>query len=167
MPYDNHEYREKAGEIMSVLPRAPYETICGSLEAEFIKYGRNVSGFFRVIFTNLLYDAVIGAGGDWDVVKEAMSSDPDNGPTYMNPVHKSGRGAGGHCFIKDFAAFKKIHEDYAGDEIGQAVLDALEKKNISLLVSTRKDLDLLKGVYGDEILEKEDVFARVSSNPKQ
>ena len=30
---------------------------------------------------------------------------------------------------------------------------ALEKKNIELLLSTGKDLELLKGVYGNEIID--------------
>ncbi|MFA6094592.1 MAG: hypothetical protein WC757_01765 [Candidatus Paceibacterota bacterium] len=154
IPYDTSEYMEKAQLVLDILPRAPYEKICGSLEAEFIKYGRNVSGFVRVVLTNLLYDAVKESGGNWQTVRDAMIADPDNGPTYMNPIHKTGRGAGGHCFIKDFAAFKKLYEAKVGDEIGNAVLDALERKNIDLLVSTRKDLDLLEGVYGDAFTEK-------------
>jgi UDP-glucose 6-dehydrogenase len=60
-------------------------------------------------------------------------------------MHKSGRGAGGHCFIKDFAAFEEIYQKMVPqDQLGLAMLDAIEKKNIALLTSTGKDLDLLK-----------------------
>ncbi len=149
IPLESKIYQEKAEQVMSVLPDAPYKKICSSIDAEIIKYGRNISGFFRVIFANILYDLTQNVGGNWDDIKEAMSADPDTGPTYLNPVHKSGRGAGGHCFIKDFAAFTAIYQDkVVSDKLGLDVLKSLENKNIELLKATGKDLDLLSGVYG-------------------
>ncbi|MCK5026836.1 MAG: hypothetical protein KAS07_00305, partial [Candidatus Pacebacteria bacterium] len=59
-----------------------------------------------------------------------------------------GRGAGGHCFIKDFAVFKSLYSDDVGDSLGNEMLSALENKNIELLKNSQKDLDLLEGVYG-------------------
>lgn len=150
IPLESEIYKEKAEQVMLVLPNAPYKKICGSIDAEIIKYGRNISGFFRVVFANILYDLTKNVGGDWDNIKEAMSADPDTGPTYLNPVHKSGRGAGGHCFIKDFAAFTEIYKNkVVDDKLGIDVLKSLENKNIELLKTTQKDLDLLSGVYGD------------------
>ena len=70
---------------------------------------------------------------------------------HLEPVHKTGRGAGGHCFIKDFAAFHKLYEEMVGDERGIKLLDSMRDKNIDLLVNSGKDLDLLKGVYGEEV----------------
>ncbi len=150
IPLESEIYKEKAEQVMLVLPNAPYKKICGSIDAEIIKYGRNISGFFRVVFANILYDLTKNVGGDWNNIKEAMSADPDTGPTYLNPVHKSGRGAGGHCFIKDFAAFTEIYKNkVVDDKLGIDVLKSLENKNIELLKTTQKDLDLLSGVYGD------------------
>lgn len=152
VPIESEEYRQKAKEVLIVLPHAPYEQICRSVDAEIIKYGRNISGFFRVIFANILYDLTGQVGGDWMVIKEAMSADPDTGPTYLNPVHKSGRGAGGHCFIKDFAAFTHLYRQINKDDIkGISVLEILEQKNIELLLKSKKDLELLDGVYGEMI----------------
>lgn len=152
VPVWSKEYKLKAQAVMGVLPKAPYEKICRSVDAEIIKYGRNISGFFRVIFANLLYDLSVEVGGDWSEIKHMMAADPDTGPTYLNPIHKSGRGAGGHCFIKDFAAFSLIYHDLVkGDKRGAAVLKSLENKNIELLKKSKKDLDLLQGVYGDSI----------------
>jgi UDP-glucose 6-dehydrogenase len=151
LPINNPDYEAAAKLVLGVLPRANYEKICSAKEAELIKYGRNALGFFRVIFTNLLYDATIASGTNWEVIREAMIADPDNGPTYMNPVHKTGRGAGGHCFIKDFATFADFYEATVKDKRGVEVLAALEAKNIALLKDTNKDLDLLRGVYGDKI----------------
>ena len=110
IPKNTPEHRKRAEEVMNVLPKAPYEIICSAHEAEIIKYGRNILGYVRVVFANILYDVAQKKGADWAAIKEAMSADPDNGPTYMNPVHKSGRGAGGDCFIKDFEAFSSFIE---------------------------------------------------------
>ena len=82
------------------------------------------------------------------VIEEAISADPDNGETYSKPIHKSGRGAGGHCFIKDFAALRNFFGQHVGDIKSKDIFYSLEKKNIELLKSTKKDLDLLEGVYG-------------------
>ncbi len=154
IPVSNPEYKKKAALVMSVLPIAPYSKICDSTDAEIIKYGRNTLGFARVIMANIFYDLTLAAGGNWAAVQEAMSADPDNGPTYMNPIHKSGRGAGGNCFIKDFAAFSRVYSELVNDPDGIELLRKFEEKNLSLLTSTQKDLNLLKGVYGAEILEK-------------
>ena len=158
VPLGSPAYHEKAKLVMSVLPKAGYEKICSSVDAETIKYGRNVLGYVRVIFSNVLYDLSTDVGADWEVVKEAMSADPDTGPTYLNPIHKSGRGAGGHCFIKDFAAFVDFYEKNRPDDVlGLQVLKANEEKNNSLLIETKKDLDLLTGVYGKDILTRKNI----------
>jgi UDP-glucose 6-dehydrogenase len=74
---------------------------------------------------------------------------------YASPVHASGhtdragRGAGGHCFIKDFKAFREVYEKVVPDATSLAILKSLEEKNIELLTTSGKDLDLLREVYGD------------------
>jgi nucleotide sugar dehydrogenase len=149
---DNPENRARAERVMAVLPHAPYTLICGSREAELVKYGRNALGFVRVVFINLFYDLASKVGADWDVIRQAMAADPDCGPTYLNPLHKSGRGAGGACFIKDFEALSRLYKELVADENGAQVFDSLSAKNIELLLSTAKDLDLLRGVHGEEAL---------------
>lgn len=148
-------FKKKAEEVMSTLARAKYKmtysAITSSREAELIKYGRNYLGYVRVIAINIFYDLAESLGVDWGVVQEAMSADPDNGPTYMNPIHKSGRGAGGECFIKDYEALVRMYIDKIGDTKGLAVLESIKSKNIELLKKSNKDLNLLKGVYGENI----------------
>lgn len=169
MAIDNEDYQKKAKLILSILPKAPFELVCGAKEAELIKYGGNNWFYFKVIFINLLYDLATKSGARWEAIRDGMSADPRIGPSHMTPIHKSGtlggdayqlksekqdeggRGAGGHCFIKDYAAFIEMYEKYVGDESGLNALRAIEKKNIDLLVKSGKDLDLLKGVYGDKI----------------
>ncbi len=155
IPKNNTEYKKRAEEVMKILPKAPYEKICAAREAEVIKYGRNVLGYVRVVFSNILYDIAQKTGADWKAIEEAISADPDNGPTYMKPLHKSGRGAGGDCFIKDFSAFADfVAKQMPDDENARAVLEAVKEKNLELLVSTNKDLKLLEGVYGSDIINK-------------
>jgi len=148
IPIDTHEFREKAEALLSVLPKAHYDIICSAREAELIKYARNCMGYMRVIFYNLLYDAAQNENANWEKIQEAISADPDNGPIYTFPLHKNGRGAAGHCFVKDFAAFANYYEEKVKDTLGSEILRDFEKKNIQLLTESKKDLDMLKGVYG-------------------
>lgn len=154
IPLVNDEYRGKAKQVMEVLPFAPYQLVCKAKEAELVKYGGNCWFYFKVIYINMLYDLAGKIGIDYQIVKEAMSADPRIGSTHLDPIHKTGRGAGGHCFIKDFAAFFQIYKDLVGDELGLEVLDSLKDKNVDLLVKSNKDLELLKGVYGDDIVKR-------------
>ncbi len=152
MPSNSSRHRMAAELVLEILPHAPYNRISSSKEAELIKYGRNTLGYTRIIFANILYELANQVGADWQVIEEAMSADPETGPTYMRPLHKSGRGAGGHCFIKDFAAMREFFQEHVGSEKNSLrVLEALEEKNLELLRSTSKDLDLLAGVYGPDI----------------
>lgn len=173
IPQDNSEYRQKAADVLAVLPTAEYQLVCSAREAEYVKYGGNNWFYFKVLFINMLYDLTTKDGCSWDVIKTAMAADPRIGSTHLNPVHtsgttggdvhalkfnelhlepihKSGRGAGGHCFIKDFASFSHMYrETFPEDVLGANVLRSLECKNIDLLIKSNKDLDLLKGVYGE------------------
>lgn len=154
IPNDNQECHKRAEEFLSLSAPAPFNTICSAVEAEFIKYARNCVGYIRIIFYNLMYDLAIKKGANWEKIKEAIAADPDNGPTYTQPVHKGGRGAAGNCFIKDYAAFVKFYQEQMSDDVvGVNILKTIEKKNIDLLVESKKDFSLLKNIYGDEIVE--------------
>jgi len=148
IPVDNDEYRKYAKLLLEVLPKASHNLVCHSREAELIKYGGNVYLYIKVVFMNMLYDLTASHNLNWDVIKKAMSADPRIGNSHMDPMHQSGRGAGGHCFIKDFAAFKEQYEKMVGDIHGLNVLNTLQNKNNKLLKDSNKDLDLLRGVFG-------------------
>ena len=151
MPLVNAVYKEKAQWILSLLPQAPYEKVCTAKEAELVKYIGNSFLATKVIFVNMMYDLAQKIGADWGVVAEAFSNDPRVGKSHLNPIHQSGRGAGGHCFIKDFEALLQVYEREVGDIKGNEVFAALRNKNIELLTQSNKDLDLLEGVYGKTI----------------
>lgn len=154
IPVDNDEYRVKAREVMDVLPDAPYQRIMHSRDAELVKYAGNCFLFTKVLYMNILHDVIVGNDGDWKAVREALIHDPRIGASHTEPVHKSGRGAGGHCFIKDFEAFREMYKEVVQDELGSEVLRTLAEKNIALLAESEKDLDLLEGVYGKEQVDK-------------
>lgn len=154
-PIDNEEYRRRAEEILSVLPDSPLNFICKAKEAELVKYASNCFLFMKVIYANIFYDLAQKEGSDWQKIRSGMSSDPRIGSSHLDPVHASGtdintgRGAGGHCFIKDFAALRLYAEEMGLDKASLDFLKAAEAKNIELLKGSEKDLDLLRGVYGE------------------
>lgn len=150
IPTDTPEYRERAQTIISVLPKAPYELVCEAKAAELIKYGGNCWFYVKVVYVNMLYDLAKAHGLKWEIIQEALTADSRIGATHLNPVHQGGRGAGGHCFIKDFEAFRKEYEKSIGDDLGKEVLASLVAKNNHYLRSSGKNLDLLEGVYGKE-----------------
>jgi len=119
IPKDTKEYHARAQRIIRALPKAPYEKICSAREAELIKYGGNCWFYFKVVFINILYDLAKERGCDWEAVMDSMAADPRIGRTHLDPVHQGGRGAGGHCFIKDFAAFSQMYESLIDDPLGQ------------------------------------------------
>jgi len=148
---DDVAHKTAAEQVHAILPSSPFSLTCDSTEAELIKYAHNGSGFVEVIFFNLMYELAQEFGANWEPIQKAMQADPYIANRYAKPVHKTGRGAGGHCFIKDFAALRELYGRTVGDAVGMNAFEAIEKKNISLLKGSGKDADLLRGVYGDTI----------------
>lgn len=147
---DTPEHRVAAEAVMKLLPDAPAKIICTSTEAELIKYSQNVSGYIDIITFNVLYDLAQKLGANWEPILQAMRADPNIPSRFANPVHKSGRGAGGHCLIKDMAALRVFYESTVADERGSTFLRSAEEKNKQLLKDSKKDIDVLRSVYGDE-----------------
>jgi nucleotide sugar dehydrogenase len=144
--------KRKAREVLDMLPKAPFEKIMAAHEAELTKYAGNCLLYTKTIFINVLYDLALSLGADWENIKTAIIADPRIGSSHVDPVHSSGRGAGGHCFIKDFAAFVRFYESNVHDKPGSNMLKAIENKNVELLTKTGKDAVLLTNVYGKKTL---------------
>ena len=151
---DNERNRRAAEAVHAILPKAPFTLTCTSTEAELIKYTHNASGYVQIMLFNMIYDIARKEGCDWSAIHKASLADPMICNRYAQPIHKSGRGAGGHCFIKDFAALKEVYKETVKDKEGVALMEALEEKNMQLLISSGKDVDLLAGVYGKDVLDK-------------
>ncbi|MDC1205278.1 hypothetical protein N8083_00315 [Candidatus Pacebacteria bacterium] len=154
IPVDDEENRKRAQEVLAALPDAPYVCIMLSRDAELVKYAGNCFLFTKVMYMNLLYDVVEKTGGTWKDVRDALIHDPRIGLSHTEPLHDGGRGAGGHCFIKDFEAFRETYDAVVNDTFGSAVLQAQAQKNIQLLMESGKNIDLLEGVYGSKLIEE-------------
>ena len=154
MPADDAKHREAAEMMLKIMPKAPHQVICTSEEAEIYKYSHNVNGYMQIVTFNIMYDLAQKFGCDWEKIQRGIEADPNIPSRYSSPVDKGGRGAGGGCFIKDFAAFAELYGEMTGDKDGIAFLDAAAKKNLALLTSTNKDLNLIKGVYGPQAVKR-------------
>lgn len=156
VPQDTEIYKAAAATVLGVLPPSPYVRTMTSEEAELIKYGGNCFLALKVVYMNLLYDLAQNLDASYEVVAEAMAADSRIGGSHMKVVDTSGhtdavlgRGAGGHCFPKDFAALRAFYADECPDDVaGALVLRAVEEKNLALLRASGKDLALLEGIYG-------------------
>jgi nucleotide sugar dehydrogenase len=150
IPVSDKKHKKAANLIIEILPRAPFNLICDSSEAEIIKYAHNLSAYVQIVFFNLMFDLVKSLKADWGPIGSALGADPFISHKYANPVHKGGRGAGGNCFIKDIAALSKFYNKNVKDFLGNELFKALQNKNIELLVSSSKDINIVSGVYGKQ-----------------
>lgn len=150
------EHREAANRVLGILPKAPYEKVMAARAAELAKYAGNAFLYQKVVFANVLHDLAVSEGVSYEEVRDALGADPRIGPSHLavldasGHTKKKGRGAGGHCFIKDFEAFRLQYAELVKDAEGRELLAALVRKNNALLLSSGKDLDLLEGVYGKD-----------------
>lgn len=153
---DEESYKERANAILKLLPKAPYEKVCSAKEAELIKYASNCFGYTKVVYFNLLYELSKEIGADWQTLREAIVHDPRIGEEWtktpdIGSGKKEGRGAGGVCLLKDFAAFRDLYERTCKDDSkGAELLRSIEKKNIDLLTQSEKDLEIVDEIYGKE-----------------
>ena len=151
IPVDTAEFREKAVSILRILPEAPYKKIMMSRDAEMVKYAGNCFLFTKVLYMNMLYDLAMANGCEWKSLQEALVHDPRIGESHTQPAHGNGRGAGGHCLIKDFEAMRLLYNDVVHNTQGSELLKSMAQTNIELLKNSNKDLDLLEGVYGADL----------------
>jgi len=161
IPSETEAYKRAAEKVLSVLPEAPFTLVCSAREAELVKYAGNCFLYTKVMFANLMHDIAEASGVSWDNIRAGMAADPRIGSSHLrvvdasrHPGAKPGRGAGGHCFIKDFAAFRAMHDQLLPEDIyGSEILRAMEEHNNQLLIESGKDLELLESVYGAEYVE--------------
>jgi len=93
-----------AGDILQILPLAPYQKIMPATEAELVKYFGNTWFSIKVVFANQMYDLCQKLGVDYDRVKEAAAADKRIGSSHLEVLHKGYRGYGGKCLPKDIRA---------------------------------------------------------------
>ncbi len=99
-----------ASKIMRLLPKAPYEKIMPSQEAEMVKYMANSFLSLKVIFANQFFDLCESLGINYETVKNAVVKDPRIGDSHFNVLAGDYRGFGGSCFPKDVNAIIELAE---------------------------------------------------------
>ncbi len=150
--------KEKSEEVLDLLPKADHSFVVNSREAELIKYMGNNFLYFKVVFANLFYNLCKKNGVDYDTVARITGLDSRIGASHLKVNHesgldiKAGRGAGGHCFIKDMAALVEMFQDHnlssKEDVLSLKLLQAVVELNKHLLIDSDKDVEMLKEVYG-------------------
>jgi UDPglucose 6-dehydrogenase len=153
--------KPKAAAVLRLLPKAPHNFLVGSREAELTKYMGNNFLFLKVIFANIIYNLAQRKKVDYDIVAEMVGHDARIGHSHLSVKHQSGhggkpgRGAGGHCFIKDMAALVEMFKEEPirnkEDKAVRELLDRIVRFNNRLLVDTKKDMDLLCDVYSNKV----------------
>jgi len=149
--------KPKATAVLRLLPKAPHNFLVGSREAELTKYMGNNFLFLKVIFANIVYNLARRKKVDYDIVANMVACDARIGGSHLAVKHQSGhgskpgRGAGGHCFIKDMAAFVEMFKEEPirnkEDKAIRDLLNCMVRLNNRLLMDTKKDLDLLSEIY--------------------
>jgi len=102
-----------AGDVLEILPLAPFEKIMPATEAEMVKYFGNTWFSIKVIFANQMYDLCQKLGLNYDRVMEAAAADKRIGKSHLEVWHKGYRGYGGKCLPKDTKALIQF-----ADQIG-------------------------------------------------
>ena len=97
-----------AKDILKILPRAPYEQIMRSKEAEMIKYFVNTWYCIKVVFANQIYDLCEKAGINYNKVKQGAVFDKRIIDSHFEIFHKGYRGYSGKCLPKDIKAFIQL-----------------------------------------------------------
>lgn len=148
IPYEKEPWLSAAQDVINLLPGAPYNLITHSTNAELIKYAGNAYLLTKVVFTNMLYDLVKAYGANWNEVRDGWTADYRIGESHTKVFDKEGkRGAAGHCLLKDFEVYRSLFNQA---DMQADILRQIASLNIGYLISTNKDLDLIKEIYGFE-----------------
>ena len=79
-----------------------------AMEASFVKYGINSFLATKVLWFNQFKDLIDNAGGKYNVIVNAIGSDPRIGHSHTQvPGHDGRKGFGGACLPKDTKEFSK------------------------------------------------------------
>lgn len=104
-----------AGDVMQILPLAPFSRLVPATAAELIKYFGNNWFAVKVAYANQMYDVCEKLGIDYDIVKDGVAADKRIGTSHLNVWHKGYRGYGGKCLPKDIRAMIEFGESLGLD----------------------------------------------------
>lgn len=126
--YTEKSYKKRF-DLVEFLPDAP-TFCCESDKSELAKYASNAFLLWKVVFANII--------GDQQVL-DIVGADRRIGESHLE-IDCGGRGAGGNCLIKDYAIFSSHSKN--------KLFKMMEKENLKLLKKSKKDLKIIKKVYG-------------------
>lgn len=126
-------------------PNCPFAVVT-SEESELIKYASNIFLIMKIVYSNIISDLCKAYGAYDTIVLSVMAADGRIGPSCTKVEHENGRGAGGHCFPKDLLAMKHVAKDLGLKNV-EFFFRALELTNLEYLIGSKKDLEILKGLY--------------------
>ena len=94
--------------------------VTDTVTSETIKYAYNLFFLTKIIWANQMYDICQINGAKYNTIKEAIYAHPWGTHHHLKPVHKGGRGGGGHCLTPDTKIFtmggvSKIKDIAVGD----------------------------------------------------
>jgi len=98
------ESLEVAGDLLLILPLAPFEKIMPATEAEIVKYFGNTWFATKVAFVNQMYDLCQKTGVNYEAIMDSVAADKRIGRSHLEVLHKGYRGYGGKCLPKDIKA---------------------------------------------------------------
>jgi len=127
-----------AGDIMQLLPLAPFERVMPAGEAEMVKYFGNTWFSVKVVFANQMYDMCTALGIDYDAVKEGAAADKRIGRTHLEIFHKGYRGYGGKCLPKDTRA---LIQKARALGVSLKLLEVTEEINNGLRAASERERD--------------------------
>lgn len=93
-----------AGEVLELLPLAPFAKIVPAAVAETAKYFGNAWFAVKVVFANQIYDLCEALGIDYNLVADCVGADRRIGRSHLDVWHGGYRGYGGKCLPKDARA---------------------------------------------------------------
>ncbi len=124
--------RDFAKDILELLPRADFEKIMPSIEAEMAKYFANTYLAIKVIFAEQMYELCEKLGVNYENVMNAASIDKRIGASHLVAKHKGYHGYGGHCFPKDMKAIIQFADSKGVDlrlhKVAEDINNELMKK---------------------------------------
>jgi len=121
-----------AGDVVQILPLAPFERIMPATEAEMVKYFNNTWFATKVVYANQMYDLCQKLGADYEIIKEAAAADKRVGRSHLEIFHKGYRGYGGKCLPKDT---KALIQKARAMKSPMALLETVDKLNEKLIAS--------------------------------
>jgi len=119
----------EAGRVMALLPRAPFELICSSSEAEMSKYAANAFLAVKVIYANEIFDLCHRLGIDYSAVRDIVAHDERIGGSHMDVFDSGYRGYGGKCLPKDSKSLLDLARSVG---VEMPVLGAADRANATL-----------------------------------